>query len=64
MLPQWAQTITFFNPIFYLVNGFRYGFLGIADVSLWISFTVLFILIGILAVVNMYLIRTGLGLKQ
>ena len=64
MLPQWAQTITFLNPIFYLVNGFRYGFLGIADVSLWISFVVLLILIGIPASVNVYLIRTGLGLKQ
>lgn len=64
MLPQWAQTITFLNPIFYLVNGFRYGFLGIADVSLWISFTVLLVLIGILAGASIYLIRTGLGLKQ
>ena len=64
MLPAWWQTLTFLNPIFYLINGFRYGFLGIADVSLWISFAVLFTMISILVALNWYLIRKGLGLKQ
>lgn len=63
-LPEWWQTLTYANPLFYLINGFRYGFLGVADVSLWLSFLVLFSLIGVLGSVNWYLIRTGLGLKQ
>ena len=64
ILPEWWQTLTYINPIFYLINGFRYGFLGIADVSLWVSFTVLFVMIAVFIVINWYLIRTGLGLKQ
>ncbi len=63
-LPQAAQYVTYVNPIFYLINGFRYGFLGIADIPLWISFAVLTGLIALLIGINWYLIRTGLGLKQ
>jgi ABC-2 type transport system permease protein len=63
-LPGWAQLITFVNPIFYLINGFRFGFLGMADIALWISFAVLGTMTVILVAINWYLIRTGLGLKQ
>ena len=63
-LPQWAQAFTYVNPIFYLINGFRYGFLGIADIPIWISLAVLGGMIAFLVGVNWYLIRTGLGLKQ
>jgi ABC-2 type transport system permease protein len=63
-LPGWAQLITFVNPIFYLINGFRFGFLGQADIALWISFAVLGTMTVVLVAINWYLIRTGLGLKQ
>lgn len=63
-LPALAQYATYVNPIFYLINGFRYGFLGITDVALWISLTVLGGMIAALVAINWYLIRTGLGLKQ
>ena len=63
-LPAFAQYITYINPLFYLINGFRYGFLGFADVSLALCLGILFALIIILIGINMYLIRTGLGLKQ
>ncbi len=63
-LPQAAQYVTFVNPIFYLINGFRYGFLGIADIPLEISLSVLGGMIALLIAINWYLIRTGLGLKQ
>lgn len=63
-LPPFFQNLTYINPIFYIINGFRYGFLGIADVALTTSITVLLALIGVLLVVSMYLIRNGLGLKQ
>lgn len=63
-LPGWWQTITHLNPLFYLINGFRYGFLGITDVNLAISVSMLFVLIAALVGINWYLIRTGLGLKQ
>lgn len=63
-LPSWWQAITYANPLFYLINGFRYGFLGISDVSLAICTATLFALIIALAAINWYLIRTGLGLRQ
>ncbi len=63
-LPQLAQYVTYVNPIFYLINGFRYGFLGIADIPLWVSFAVLSGMIALLVGINWYLIRTGLGLRQ
>ncbi len=63
-LPVWAQGFTYINPIFYLINGFRYGFLGIADIPIWISLAVLGGMIAALIAINWYLIRTGLGLKQ
>jgi ABC-2 type transport system permease protein len=63
-LPQAAQYVTFVNPIFYLINGFRFGFLGIADIPLWISVSILSAMVVVLVAINWYLIRTGLGLKQ
>jgi len=63
-LPAWWQAITYANPLFYLINGFRYGFLGITDVPVALSVAILFSLIAVLIAVNWYLIRKGLGLKQ
>jgi len=63
-LPAWAQSVTYVNPVFYLINGFRYGFLGIADIPLAVSLAVLASMIVVLVGINWYLIRTGLGLRQ
>lgn len=63
-LPQWWQWITYSNPLFYLINGFRYGFLGITDVSLMTSVAILLAMVAALISLNWYFIRTGLGLKQ
>jgi ABC-2 type transport system permease protein len=63
-LPEWWQAITYSNPLFYLINGFRYGFLGQSDVSLGLAVTILLGMIIALVGVNWYLIRTGLGLKN
>ncbi|MBM3272415.1 ABC transporter permease [Candidatus Kaiserbacteria bacterium] len=63
-LPPLVQTLSHFNPVFYLINGFRYGFLGITDVALSTATLVLLALIAVLVGINWYLLRTGLGLKQ
>ncbi len=63
-LPDWWKALTFLNPIFYLINGFRFGFLGIADVSIFASIGVLLALAAVLVAVNLYLIKKGLGLRQ
>jgi ABC-2 type transport system permease protein len=38
LLPPWAEAMTHANPIFYMVNAFRYGLLGISDVPLWVAY--------------------------
>lgn len=63
-LPDWWQALTYANPLFYLINGFRYGFLGQSDVSITLAVGILFAMVGALVALNWYLIRTGLGLKQ
>ena len=63
-LPEWWQAITYANPLFYLINGFRYGFLGFSDVSLSLAVGILVAMVAALIAINWYLIRTGLGLKQ
>lgn len=64
VLPSLWQKFTYADPIFYLVNGFRDGFMGISDVSLYLSVGVLMVLVALLVALNWYFIRTGLGLKQ
>lgn len=64
ILPAFWQAFVYANPIFYLINGFRYGFLGFSDVSLIAALGVLFALVAVLTGLAWYLIRTGLGLKQ
>jgi ABC-2 type transport system permease protein len=63
-LPGSWGSVTRFDPIFYIINGFRYGFLGIADTPLWFSTAVLCSLALILLLAAWYLIKTGLGLRQ
>lgn len=64
VLPAWAQSFMYVNPLFYLVNGFRYGSLGITDIPLTLALGVLFGMIAVLIATNWYFIRTGLGLRQ
>jgi ABC-2 type transport system permease protein len=63
MLPPVWQTVSLFNPVVYLVSGFRWSFFGLADVDVWVSLgmTCLF-LAGSMAVVA-WMFRTGYRLK-
>lgn len=63
-LPAFWQGVTQVNPIFYLINGFRYGFLGFSDVPIIDAVGLLLLFTAILISVAIYLIRNGLGLKQ
>ncbi len=63
-LPPFFQTLTHLNPIFYIINGFRYGFLGFADVSLLEATAVLIAIVAVFVGIAWYLLKTGLGLKQ
>ena len=63
-LPPLWRTLTMFDPIFYLINGFRYGFMGVSDISIGACLGVLGALIVVLIAINWYFIKTGLGLRQ
>lgn len=63
-LPGIWSAVTKLDPIFYIINGFRYGFLGTADVSLWLSVALLLAFVVALLAVAVYLIKTGLGLRS
>ena len=64
MLPPFWHVVSLFNPVVYLVSGFRWSFIGTADVSVWTSLgmTVAFLL-GCLAVTG-WMFRTGYRLKN
>ena len=64
ILPEIWQTVSRLNPVFYIINGFRYGFLGFSDVSIVTSIFVLFGLVALLVMINLYLLKKGLGLMQ
>lgn len=64
MLPEFWQKVTLFNPVVYLVSGFRWSFYGVADVSIEVSvgMTALFMLVCIGTI--SWIFKTGYRLKQ
>ncbi|WPC73667.1 ABC transporter permease [Vibrio porteresiae] len=64
LLPEFWQGVSKINPIVYMVNAFRYGFLGVSDVGIGVSFTVLgAFVIGLYALAH-YLVTKGKGLRS
>lgn len=64
MLPPFWQTVTLFNPVVYLISGFRWSFYGIADVNVYVSLAMtVFFLILCLAIVS-WIFKSGYRLKS
>lgn len=64
LLPAFWQGVSHFNPVFYMINAFRYGFLGIADVSLVWSFSVIgAFIVGLYTFVAL-LLKKGVGIRS
>lgn len=63
-LPDPWQTIARANPILYLIDGFRYGFYGVSDVSIYTSLGVLVIMTVVLIWYNLRLLDKGVGMKN
>ena len=66
VLPEWAQTATQANPIFYMVNAFRYGLLGegAIDMPLWSAYLVMLAFVVALTFVGLWLLKRGVGLRS
>ena len=64
MLPEFWQNISRVNPILYMVNTFRYGFLGISDLSIGLSYAIIIGFIVALYSYAVYLLRVGYGIRR
>lgn len=63
LLPEFWQTISKANPIIYMVNGFRYGFLGISDINVWAGLGILLLFSILLFSLTLYLLKKGIGIR-
>ena len=64
MLPDWAQSLGFINPVYYMINGIRYTTLGISDSSAMFSFWMAVFLTLIFTVTAILLMQSGRKIKQ
>lgn len=64
MLPKFWQTVSLFNPILYMVNAFRYGFLGVSDIDLLHSYLIIGVTIAVLYGLCLHLLNTGRGIRS
>ena len=64
MLPDWAQTLSFFNPIYYMINGIRFTILGVADSPPMTSFAMALIMTIFFTVSAIALMHSGRKIKQ
>src|SRR5207249_9827177 len=63
-LPPFWQVLSHFNPFFYMIDGFRYGFFGLSDVSPLVSLAVVAACAGLLAAIAISLLSRGWKLRH
>ena len=63
MLPPVWQTVTLFNPVVYLISGFRWSFFGVADVDVGLSLAMIVLFLSICIAIIGWIFRTGYGIK-
>jgi ABC-2 type transport system permease protein len=64
MLPEFWQKMSLFNPVFYMINAFRYGLIGTSDISMPLAFGIIVGFIILLAAFSLSLLRRGVGIKS
>ena len=64
MLPPFWQTVTYFNPVVYLINGLRYSFYGVSDFNIWISISSMIIFLIICVIIVSMLLKKGYNIKS
>jgi ABC-2 type transport system permease protein len=64
MLPPVWQTLSLFNPVVYLISGFRWSFFEVADVSVGVSLSMVLLFLGLCLLIVWGMFKTGYRLKQ
>lgn len=64
LLPEFWQGVSQLNPILYMVNTFRYGILGVSDISVVFAYSMIIGCIVVLFSTALYLLNTGRGIRQ
>ena len=63
-LPPFWQTVSHLNPFFYMIDGFRYGFFGVSDVSPWISLGIVGTALVVVGAISVHLLRSGYKIRS
>jgi ABC-2 type transport system permease protein len=63
-LPEFWQRVSHLNPFFYMIDGFRYGFFGVSDVSPWISLALVGGALAVVSAVALHLLKTGYKIRH
>ena len=63
-LPPFWQTVSHLNPFFYMIDGFRYGFFGVSDVSPWVSLGVVGTAMLVVSSISVHLLRIGYKIRS
>jgi len=63
-LPVFWQQVSHFNPVFYMIDGFRYGFFGVSDISPWISLAVVGGCFLLLTILTLKMLSSGYKLRS
>lgn len=61
--PAW-QKIALINPVLYMVNGFRYGMLGVSDIDIRVAYTIILVFFVVLFTTAMVLLKRGTGIRN
>ncbi|MBA1148078.1 ABC transporter permease [Ectothiorhodospiraceae bacterium WFHF3C12] len=64
LLPDVWRGVSMANPILYMVNAFRYGFLGASDIPIGTAYLLILFFIGLLGAFSLFLLHRGVGLRQ
>jgi ABC-2 type transport system permease protein len=64
LLPDFWQGVSLFNPILYMVNTFRYGILGVSDISIGFAYSMIILCISVLFAVSLHLLKSGKGIRN
>lgn len=64
LLPEFWQNVSMANPILYMVNAFRYGILGTADINLGVAFSIIIGFVIVMYAFAYHLLKTGKGIRS